>query len=267
MLGTALAVAAALSGPAADAHAFAVRLAARGPRPAASRAEKRAQDRVRRRFAAAGLELGREGFKVPGIGRSRNVYGIRDVAGADCLRVVMAHSDTVPPSPGAHDNASGLGALIAIAPMLRRPRCDTWLVATGAEERIHTGQDDHLGALAVARRINRRGRRDDLEFGLSLDEVGRGRTFWLRSPAAAPRPGVERSLLRAARRARVRVRWVRDETTGNSDHRELELAGLPAMKLGVPDDRLRHTAGDRAHRLRRSAFRRALEVVVPLLRT
>lgn len=267
MLLALLTSAAALAASPGEAYDFAVSLAHRGPRPAASAAERRAHKRVERRFDAAGLEIGRDHFRVPGIGRSRNVYGIRDVPGRACLRVAVAHIDTVPPSPGAHDNASGVGALVALAPVVAAasPRCDVWLVASGAEERIHTRRPDHLGALAVVRRIERQGRAGDLRYGLSLDEIGRGRSFWLRSPAAAPRPGVERALLRCARAAGVAVRWVRDRGDSNSDHREFELSGLPGMKLGVPDDPLRHSAGDRAHRLRRGAFERALRVVEPLL--
>jgi len=217
-------------------------------------------------FAAAGLRVGHDRFRVPGRGRSRNVLGIRDAPGR-CLRIVMAHADTVPPSPGADDNASGLGALVALAAAApAAPRCDLWFVATGAEERIYTGRPDHLGASALVRRVRRLGRAEDLRFALSLDEVGRGRSFHLRSTAAAPRRGVERTLLRAAEGAGVRVRWVRDAGQGNSDHREFALAGLPAMKLGVPDEPVRHTAGDVASRLRRGAFVRALRAVAPLLR-
>jgi hypothetical protein len=253
---------------AAGAYDFARDLALRGPRPAASAAERRAQARVERRFEAAGLRIGHNRFSVPGKGRSANVVGIRDVP-ADCLRVVMAHTDTVPPSPGADDNASGVGTLVSLGDALAAaepaPRCDVWLIATGAEERIYTGRPDHLGALAVVRRLRRLHRDQDLVYGLSLDEVGRGRSFHLRSPASAPRQGVERALLRAARRTGVRVRWVRDESTGNSDHRELELAGLPAMKLGVPDEPVRHTAADTPDRLQRGAFRRALKLARALV--
>ena len=256
----------AAAAPADVAFTFARDLARLGPRPAASAAERRAHARVERAFAAAGLRLGHDRFTVPGLGRSRNVLGIRDVP-ASCLVVVMAHADTVPPAPGADDTASGLGALVALAqdPRLAAPACDLWLVATGAEERIHTGRPDHLGASALVRRVRRLGRADDLRFALSLDEVGRGTTFWLRSTAAAPRAGVERALLRAARRAGTTVRWVRDSGDGNSDHREFGLAGLPAMKLGVPDDPCRHTACDAPERLERRAFARVLRAVVPVL--
>jgi hypothetical protein len=250
-----------------DAYAFARSLALAGPRPAASAAERRAHAAVEERFRRAGLRIGHDRFRVPRRGTSQNVLGIRD-GRSDCLRVLMAHTDSDPPAPGADDNASGVGALVALAAAVGaapRPRCDTWFVATGSEERLYTGQDDHLGALALTRRLQRYHRTGDLRFGLSLDEVGRGRTFWLRSPARAPRAGVERSLLAAARGAGVRVTWVRDGADSNSDHRELEHAGMAAMKLGVPDDPCRHTTCDTAGRLQRGALDRVLRVVARLL--
>jgi hypothetical protein len=143
-----------------------------------------------------------------------------------------------------------------------------WLVATGAEERIYTGSPDHLGALALARRVRARGLRRRLRWALSLDEVGRGRGFWLRSPAARPRRGVEGELLGAARRAGVRVAWVRDDGSGNSDHREFQLLGMRAAKLGVDGhgEPCRHRPCDRANRLSGRALRRARRLVERALR-
>jgi aminopeptidase YwaD len=253
---------------AADAHAFAVSLANAGPRPAGSAAERRAHRRIAARMRAAGLRVGFERFTVPGRGSSRDVIGIRD-ASARCLVIAMAHSDSVPPAPGADDNASGVGTLVATATALGAgpaPACDVWLVATGSEERPYTGQPDHLGASALARRLRRTGRLRDVRLALSLDEVGRGRRFELRSPVARPRTAVEERILTAARRASVDVRWLRDSGAGNSDHRELALAGAPAAKLGVPDDPCRHTACDTPDRLQRGAFARILRVVWPMLR-
>ena len=165
--------------------------------------------------------------------------------------MLVAHIDSVPPAPGADDNASGVGTLVALAPRLRAigPTCDVWLIATGAEERPYTGAADHLGALAAVPRVKRRA--SDLRFVLSLDEVGRGRTFHLRSPAARQRPAVEGAVIRAGRGASAGCATA---GTGNSDHREFALAGLPAAKLGVPDDPCRHTACDRPARLQARAF-------------
>jgi Zn-dependent M28 family amino/carboxypeptidase len=215
------------------------------------------------RFREAGLDVVVQRFGVPGRGRSRNVIGRLD-GPRSCLHIVMAHSDSTAAGPGANDNASGLGVLAALAGRLGRlpTRCDLWLVATGAEERVYTGSADHLGALALARRVRNRAARR-LRWALSLDEVGRDRPFWLRSPRATPRPGVEGALLEAARRAGASIHWVPDESTGNSDHREFELLGLPAAKLGVGagGEPCRHTACDRPERLDPVSLRLARRIV------
>ena len=247
-------------------YEFAASVARDGPRPAASMAERRAQLRVREAFKRAGLSLTSDRFTVPGKGRSRNVIGIRHGT-SRCLVVLMAHADTVPGTAGAEDNASGLGALVELAPRLDAvaPRCDVWLVATGAEERRYTGRRDHLGATALRRWIKRLDRTRDLRLALSLDEVGRGARMTLRSSARRPRAGVERAIVRSARGTGIGVGWARDAGSGNSDHREFQIAGLPAAKLGVPGNPCRHQACDTAGRLTPATFprvRRLLERVV-----
>jgi hypothetical protein len=272
MQAVALLAAAAVAAPsAATAQRFATQLAQAGPRPAGSQAERAAHQRVARRFRAAGLRVGYERFDVPGHGTSRDVIGIRDNPTQDCLVIAMAHTDSVPPAPGADDNGSGVGTLVALSKPLATgptPACDVWLVATGSEERPYTLQPDHLGASALVRRLKRTHRLHDVRLALSLDEVGRGTRFDLHSTAPAPRAHVERPILQAASNGKVSVRWVHDPVgEGNSDHRELARAGAPAAKLGVVDEPCRHTACDTADRLQRGAFTRVLSVVWPLLRS
>ena len=242
---------------------FARALAHAGPRPAAGAAERHAHARVSRAFRKAGLTVSIVRFRVPGKGRSRDVIGAFDTP-RRCLRIVMAHTDSMPQAPGAVDNASGVGVLVALGPRLRvvRPRCDVWLVATGAEERNYTGRPNHLGASALLRRVRRAKRTRDLRIALSLDEVGRGRRFDLRSNAGHARRKVEGAVLHAVRGAGGHARWLRDAGTGNSDHREFQLAGLPAAKLGQPGNRCRHRPCDRARLLQPGTFRlvrRAME--------
>jgi aminopeptidase YwaD len=268
VLATAAATLALLGGAAGDpGYDFARQLALAGGRPAASAAEKRAHQRVAAAFEHAGLTVSRTPFAVPNLGRSRNVIGAL-ARPRRCLNIVMAHIDTVPPSPGAEDNASGVGTLVAFAPRLASlaPRCDVWLVATGAEERIYTGQPDHLGSSALVRRVRNRGRTQDLRWALSLDEVGRGRTMWLRSPA---RRRFERRVIGAANGTGLSVSWVGEDgaAAGNSDHREFGIAGHTAAKLGVPDNPLRHTAADRAGRLQEGTFPRVRQLLENLLQT
>ena len=269
-----IAAAVALSAPASagereTAYDVAVAIAREGPRPAAGAAERRAHIALRERFADAGLAVEVQRFTVRGRGRSRNVIGVLDTPHT-CLRIVMAHTDSTPNAPGANDNASGLGVLAELAPRLRslEPGCDVWLVATGAEERVYTGSPDHLGSLALARLVRRRGLAGRLRYALSLDEVGRDRPFWIRSPVSGPRTRVERELLSAARTERVAVAWVRDAGSGNSDHREFELRGMRGMKLGVGADGepCRHRPCDRAGRLEASSLRAARLVVERALR-
>ena len=268
MLVTTLCCALAAAAPSStEAYNFAVSLARQGQRPAASAAERKAHQRVAARFRRVGLRVGYERFQVPGKGQSRDVIGIRDAA-ADCLVIAMAHADSVPPSRGAHDNASGVGTLVALARSLAtdpEPACDVWLVATGAEERPYTKTPDHLGASALVARLRRTNRLRDVKLALSLDEVGRGSRFDLHSTATAPREEVERRIIDAGG---GKVKWVQDPAgEGNSDHRELARAGAPAAKLGVPSEPCRHTACDTPDRLQKSAFTRVLRIVWPLLRT
>ena len=182
----------------------------------------------------------------------------------------MAHSDSLPPAPGANDNASGLGVVAELAGRLAliKPWCDVWLVATGAEERGYTGSPDHLGALHLARRARAHHARKRLRWALSLDEVGRDYPFWLRSPVSAPRAAVEGALSGAAGRVGTQVSWVRDESTGNSDHREFQLLGLPGAKLGVGTggEPCRHMRCDTPSRLERGPLVAARRMVAEALR-
>ena len=269
MIATLLAIAAAGAPVPADAHGIATRISSWGPRPAASRGEARAQRLIGRAFRDGGLRVGVQEFRVPGKGRSRNVIGVYDTP-RSCLRIVMAHSDSLPPAPGANDNASGLGVVAELAGRMKRirPWCDVWLVATGAEERGYTGKPDHLGALQLARRARAHHGRKRLRWALSLDEVGRDYPFWLRSPVGAPRSAVEGALSDAAGRVGTEVTWVRDEDTGNSDHREFELLGLPGAKLGVGagGEPCRHMRCDTPSRLKRKPLVMARRMVAEALR-
>jgi Zn-dependent M28 family amino/carboxypeptidase len=186
-----------------------------------------------------------------------------------CLQILMAHTDSVPPGTGANDNASGVGVLVALAPRLAKlnPSCDVWLVATGAEERVVIGTGYHVGAAALVRTVRNQGRAGDLRFALSVDMVGRGKRFYLRSPQASARAGVEGAVLAASRRAGVTTRWARDSGQGNSDHREFELAGLPAAVLEVwrGEDPCHHEGCDRAGRLQKGALNRAQRILEQLV--
>jgi aminopeptidase YwaD len=251
-------------------HQVALHLSAKiGPRPATSRGETRAQNYVASQFRLAGLAVSTDTFPVPGKGTSRNVVGELD-GPATCLQIVMAHVDSGRKGPGANDNASGVGVVVALAAELKglNPPCDVWLASTGAEERGFTHAADHLGAAALVDRVKRLGRAQDLRFAYDNDEVGRFGRFWLRSPVSAPRNGVEGAILEAARRANVTVRWVQDEGTGNSDEREFNLAGLGSAVLEEwrAEEPCRELPCDRPSRLQKRSLNRALRIAQELLK-
>ena len=242
----------------AEAFTFAVSLAGGGPRPAASAAERRAHRRVAARFRAR-PEGRLRALRRPGQGRSRNVIGIARRPG-DCLEIVMAHTDCDPPAPGADDNASGVGALVALARRSRGPRrCDVWLVATGAEERGTPGWPTIWARSPSRAGCAPAGERRPLR---ALARRGRARPGVLAALAAA-RARAARGTRAAARRRGARtspVRWVRDAATGNSDHRELALAGVPAPSSACPTSRAvtppANAGPPRARRLSPRAARR-----------
>ena len=258
-------IAAASSAP--SAYREAHHIAGMGPRPAAGAGEARAQRYMAGRFRAAGLRVATERFRVPRRGTSRNVIGVLDTRHR-CLVVLLAHADSSPRGPGAIDNASGMGVLAALAPRLEglRPGCDVWLASTGAEERFYTGSPDHLGSLTLVRRMSPATRRR-IRFGLDSDEVGVGQGLWMRSPVPAPRRRPERLVLAAARRSHVAVRWVRDAGSGNSDHRELNRAGIPAAVLEEAGGgySCRELACDTPSKLRRGAMARAERLVAAVV--
>ena len=270
----ALAVTGAPAGASADARApsayeAAVHVSGKiGSRPAGGRGERRAHSYAAKRFRAAGLTVTTPSFRVPGRGRSRNVIGALETP-RDCLTILMAHTDSVPPGVGANDNASGVGALIGMAPKLAGldPPCDVWLVATGAEERVVIGTGYHVGSAALVKTVKGQGRAGDLRFALSVDMVGRGKRFYLRSPRPSARPSVEGEVLAASRRAGVTTRWARDSGDGNSDHREFELAGLPAAVIQVwqGEDRCHHEGCDRPRRLQKGALKHVQRILERLV--
>jgi Peptidase family M28 len=240
-----------------------------GSRPAGSRNERRAHNYVADQFRAASLSVSVNRFRVPGRGRSRNVIGRFEGAGDCPLRILMAHADSVPPGLGANDNASGVGVLVALAPKLAqlKPPCDVWLVATGAEERVVIGTGYHVGAAALVKTVKAEGRGGDLRYALSVDMVGRGGRFTLRSPQPGTRPRVEGDILGAAGAAGVTLRWGRDSGQGNSDHREFELAGLPGAVIEVWQgmDACHHEGCDRPGRLQKPALDKVLRILEKLV--
>ena len=237
----------ALAAPGDAAYAFAVSVARDGPRPAASAAEARAHRRIERRFRAAGLAVRVQRFSTPR-GRSRNVIGVRD------------GSARLPAGPdGPHRLDAGRAGRRGQRVRARRAGGARAAAARPALRRLarrHGRRGAALHGLAGPPGRARAGARPCRGGGCATRSRST-RSARARGCACArrsPRRGGASSASCCGRRSRPAPGsdWQRDSGTGNSDHRELELSGRRAVKLGVVDNPCRHMACDTPDRLRRA---------------
>jgi Zn-dependent M28 family amino/carboxypeptidase len=122
-------------------------------------------------FAALGYEVARQTYVAEGVASSNLEVALPGGPRGAEIVLAGAHYDTVPGSPGADDNASGVAALIEIARALRQMRCarTVKLVAFVNEEPpfFYWGE---MGSRVYARAARARG--DDIRVMLSLEMLG-----------------------------------------------------------------------------------------------
>lgn len=246
-----------------------------GPRPGTTPAYFEAADWVQGRFEELGWEVSRQRFPTPAgyswngpveAGPSVNVIATRgDVRRGEPWLAVGAHLDTVVDSPGAEDNASGVGVLLAVAEALAdtRSRLPVVLVAFGSEEPRGTGDDDHhFGSRAYVDSLSRAERRS-LAGMLSLDRVGVGMAV----PVGSPGDEIDaptREVLRAARRAEVPT--LPETGQQSSDHESFSDEGLPGVRLGSTSYAAYHDASDLPGVVDPAQLERTARVVLSWLR-
>ncbi len=184
---------------------------------------------------------------------SHNV--VATLPGRQGARVLLgAHVDSVEQSPGANDNASGVGAALEAARLLRLkpPPWTVEVAAFGAEEL------GLFGSEAYARSERVRG----LRAMLNLDMVGVGERLLVGNTGSDRR--VVESALDAARRLGVRLEARR---MGSSDHVSFERAGVPAAMLHRPEDPNYHSPLDTPDRVRADLLDPVARLAAEVLRT
>jgi aminopeptidase YwaD len=250
-----------------------------GPRPGTSPAYFQAERWVKSQLSGLGWRVERDSFHVPAgfsvagptdglpvaAGRSVNLVATRgDVVTGQPWLLVGAHLDTVPTAPGAEDNASGIGVLLATAEALagHRTRLPVVLVAFGAEEPRGRGETDHhYGSRAFVERLSP-AQRSSLRGMVALDRVGVGAAVPLGSVGAGDPLRAE--LERAARRAGVPV--VTETGQTSSDHASFVAEGMPGVRLGSTPYAGYHSAGDVPSVVDPAQLGRTARVVVEWLR-
>jgi Zn-dependent M28 family amino/carboxypeptidase len=116
-------------------------------------------------FERRGLRAARHAFESGG----RTVHNIEVEPPGPARIVVGAHYDTVPGSPGADDNASGVAALLELAALLGPERLPIRFVAFANEE-VPYFLGSEMGSFVSARRSRERG--EKLQAMLSLEMLG-----------------------------------------------------------------------------------------------
>lgn len=135
------------------------------------------------RLAEVGYEPRRETFTANAIPQHNVIAERRGTVEPDVVIELVAHHDTVPGSPGADDNASGVAALLEVARVVAEgpaPERTVRFVFVAMEERGLTGSRVHVASLA-----GRIGAGDEvLDVALVVDMLG----FRSRAPGSQDAP-------------------------------------------------------------------------------
>lgn len=227
-----------------------------GPREATSTAYAAATNYVEARLRALGYRVRRQSVPLPAgtwqSSRLRAGTTTNLVAALPSLRtaqprfIVGAHLDTVPGSPGANDNASGVAALLELARLVAssRPQPAVMFIAFGGEEpRRPSGS--HFGSRAYAAGLDGNARRTYRGM-ISLDAVGTGAVL----PVCQGRRLSDRFSEAVVRQAKEVAVPVSRCTSRASDHLSFEEVGLPAVVVGGRAYSEYHTSRDRPSVLR-----------------
>lgn len=172
-----------------------------------------------------------------------NVYArIPATSGSDTREIIVgAHFDTVPNSPGANDNASGVAASLAVARFLRDMPCRRYpvtVVLFDEEEIGLVGARVHASALAAA----------GVHSVHTIDQIGWDQDGDHRFELESPTADLEASYRAAAMVVGVPVVRVSMEGTDHEAYRDRGFAaiGLTEEYVGGDTTPHRHTAQDTA---------------------
>jgi hypothetical protein len=129
---------------------------------------ERAGDWVEKQLGSAGLTLERQNYR--GKDSTETFCNIQaERRGNPEIVVVGAHYDSIPPTPGADDNASGVAIMLELARRLQ-PSARTVRFVAFTNEEPYYFQTEEMGSLVYARRC--RERNENIVAMISLETLG-----------------------------------------------------------------------------------------------
>lgn len=222
-----------------------VRLARRiGVRVRGTAGERKGARYIASQLRAMGYSVNVQKYPVDGR-TSRNV--VAWWPGARRYPVVLgAHMDTVPGSPGANDNASGVAVILEIARLVAgTPKAGfVRFVAFGSEE-YGTNGLHHVGSQVFVNRLKKEGRRR-LAGMISVDMIADGRPLIVATAGIGP-PAIADRFARIASARGIGVD--RQTTCDCSDNGPFERAGIPATLLWSGSEPNYHDDSDKVRNL------------------
>jgi aminopeptidase YwaD len=228
-----------------NAQAHVRALCAGGLRVEGSTAEHRAFDYISAQLKSSGYLVTIQDVKLPKGKLTHNLVAEKKGRSAKVI-VLGAHVDTKSPSPGANDNGSGVATLLELARDLKRAETQPTVrfVFFGGEEMSDKNPDHHhYGSRAYVRSLSR-SQRSRIAGMVSVDMVGYGSVFNVRSMKVGPRT-VVKSLQLSASRQKLKMPFLADPSRfGWSDHEPFERASIPAAWLEWRNDTTCHTRKD-----------------------
>jgi hypothetical protein len=239
-----------------------------GPRVSGTPEEHRAAGYVRDSFSGMGYaEVAEQPFPSgPGL-TSYNVYAVDEGARPEWVIVVGAHYDTADAtgSPGANDNASGVGVVLELARVFHeRDNLPTLVFAAfGSEEESEEYDKDDLeyGSAYMAGHLEAL---DGEVIGMiNLDMVGVGTNAFIYSTLEDPE-GLSDLFLDFAEDLGARVGYLHDPGDW-SDNESFEEAGVSSFTLEWQLDACYHTPRDAFDRIEKTLIGESGELIEAFL--
>ena len=215
-----------------------------GVRVRGTAGERKAARYISQQFQEMGYSVNVQKYAVDGR-TSRNV--VAWWPGARRYPVVIGgHMDTVPGSPGANDNASGVAVILEIARLFAgTPKADlVRFVAFGSEEYGTNGRH-HVGSQVFVNRLGKEGR-SRLAGMLSVDMIADGRPLIVATAGIGP-PAIANSFAGIASKRDIGVE--RRTMCDCSDNGPFERAGITAALLWSGSEPNYHDDSDKVKNL------------------